>query len=281
MNSGDNARKLEAAKRSFASNTRRVGRYGRILLWALIIEVFLPIIFREHTSLIETVIGVACAFAVAIGVWGEIHFGEKAEEAAGELKDEADRQVAEAARKSSEADERAALANVRAAEADLKAAEAYRIAEEERLRRVELEQRRAPRRLTADQYDRAVEQLTPFGALGLDVGILICSTGTLEPLVLAHDLEAVFGDAGWEPFVVMRTDMTLRPGTWVQVASDASPEVKRAAREVVVALQAAEIAVSPRTLAPGGGTFVGDEEEKRRATGAPIQVNVGEHPARF
>jgi hypothetical protein len=167
-------------------NNKLVGWYGRVLLVALAIEVALPVLFwHENTSRLETIIGVICALAVAVGVWGEIHFGEKASDAADELRSEADRQVAEAMKQSGEAHERAAEANLKA--------------EREQTERKKLEAWSAPRNLFQRELDLIGDRLKEFQPM--EVVVILRQDATEEMGEFARAVKhALGGFAGWSVF---------------------------------------------------------------------------------
>jgi len=115
------------------------------------------------------------------------------------------------------ANERASEAEARSKDAEARAAEANQKAEQERLERVKIEEARADRRLSDEQFATMVAKLRtlPPG----DVGI-IRWTPALEVRRFASDIWAAFKEAGWRPLEVWREQ------PWVNVTDlriDADP----------------------------------------------------------
>ncbi|MBI1814276.1 MAG: hypothetical protein HYR72_04820 [Deltaproteobacteria bacterium] len=149
-------------------------------------------------------------------------------------------------------------------------------AETERLKRVEIEERRAPRRLSMEQFNIIESRLRAFAPV--EIGVIPTAKGDAEPLEFAADLCVLFRKIGWLPAFATRIDHTIRLGLWVELSPNADRLAQRAAPELVVALRIAGIAVDQDVSRPAGGEFGGTGEEKERACGAGIILNVGLHP---
>jgi len=129
-----------------------------------------------------------CALLVALGVAGEF-FGNWI---AGPIRKRMDNaKDAEIARLNKQAGD----AFERAANAEKDAAEANRIAEQERLARVKLEQRMADRDITAAQREKMVELLRTRAGGHVSIDSLL-SEGR-EAFTYAAKIVTVFRDAGW------------------------------------------------------------------------------------
>jgi outer membrane murein-binding lipoprotein Lpp len=103
---------------------------------------------------------------------------------------------AEAARKDiSTAKAEAARANERAANAEKEAARLNKIAEEERLARIKIEERLRPRRLSQEQREALRSALSPL--MGTNVRIVTLFSDT-EGKQYAQDFADVFSRAGWK-----------------------------------------------------------------------------------
>lgn len=205
---------------------------------------------------------------VTLGVFGEfiVHrlhaIASKREEKLADVEIERLRTEADAAR----AD---------AARAIARAAEASQQAEEERLKRVEIEDRRADRRLTKEQFESIVTRLKPFAPI--DVGILVSAHST-EALNFGVGIGVALRGAGWHNALATRLDPTVRHELWIELVKDADALSQRAARELMTTLRAVGILTSEQITLPQGGSFGGNEPDKQKATGAPILINVGLHP---
>jgi hypothetical protein len=188
---------------------------------------------------------ILCGILVALGVVGEsivgylhwtkgnrLHVLEEAErlnqqkavEAARADAAKAAAEVADATRGIEEAKRGAAEANARAAEANQKA-------EEERLARVKIEERLAPRTLTAADVAALERSVAPFA--GTEISLQVANGD--EPTKLANSIIRALEAAHWK-MSVLQCDTGGDSGIVVEVVPDADDGAKAAAHALVVGL---------------------------------------------
>jgi len=172
---------LDRAAGEFARNTDLVAWFARVLLWGLIAEVFVEFVFRENKSWREIGLNVLCAVVVAVGVWGETHFGELAAGEAAKIQREADARIAEA-------NERAASANQKA--------------EELRAANLRLEALIQPRRISPEDASELEAVAKEAGARTIRI---IVNFTDPEAALLAAQLRDIFNLAKWDSAIVPRT----------------------------------------------------------------------------
>jgi hypothetical protein len=150
------------------------------------------------TMLIAAIAGVIAATAALVSR----HAGSKASEI---VQRESNERIAVAEQKAREADERIAIAgqkaaeaNERASEADKKAAEANEKAEKERLARLRIEEKLAPRSLS--QIKELVNKLKPF--VGVSVAIRVLVDNNPDAIPLSEQIASVSQAAGWKTNIV-------------------------------------------------------------------------------
>ena len=135
------------------------------------------------------------------------------------------------------------LANIteRAANAELRAAEANKKAEEERLARVKLEVRLAPRSLTSEQLNNLAEHIKPYKGVSIDI---LQYGETTEISHLRFLLNKLLIEAGWNPraWIVVGDGPVL--GVIVGVRNNANDIEKRASTILAAALQSEGIITS-------------------------------------
>src|SRR6266436_632170 len=165
------------------------------------------------------------AVLVAIGIVGEVGFGVRhwilnrrlqALQNYEDLKRQAE--IARLNKEAGDARKSAGDAIERAAKANERAAEANKMAEEERLARLKIEERLAPRLLSAEQIATLVKDLKPLS--GRDVNLLFIS-GDPETAVFADLLTGALKTAGLK--VAIRPGMilgTVKPGILLQIGKN-------------------------------------------------------------
>jgi hypothetical protein len=170
-----------------------------------------------------------------------------------------------------ESDKKIAEANARAAEANQKA-------EEEKLARVKIEEKLAPRTLTPASQKLIAEGISKFKGTSLD--ILIYGGGSTDALPLA----GMFGDSLTAGGLTVRVWNTISPNRWVvgvlvQTEEGASPEVEERAATIIALLNSVGI---------GAGTFehfkskelpdnlMGDPWNPEKV--APVRMLIGSKP---
>lgn len=160
-------------------------------------------------------------------------------------------------------------AHKEAAAANAHAAEANRIAEGERLARVKIEERMAPRRLTIEQQQRVIAQITPFGRQSYSPGV----TNQTEAIDFLRVMERVFQSAGWHKSFVQIADINVGDaslincsGVEIQIADRYVTELRPAASALTAALQAEGIAAK---------TIVSKERDSNIKV---IYILIGEKP---
>jgi hypothetical protein len=122
------------------------------------------------------------------------------------------------------ADERIKAADLRIAEATVRAAEANQKAEEERLARVKIEARIAPRRLTQDQQHELTKRLANFEKPHV---VLTVSPSTPESEWFVRILGAPLKEAGWQLEMLPGTaEATILQPTGVVIQVGISPDVR-------------------------------------------------------
>jgi hypothetical protein len=133
-------------------------------------------------------------------------------------------------------------ARLDAARAAERAAEANRIAEEERLARVKIEERMAPRSLSPEQRSILVGQLKSLGRQNIAI---VCSPDP-EPLGICSALMAALKDAGWTTSVAspIAVGASIISGMLVEAGPNADDDALSAAGMLVSALNSAGLAVS-------------------------------------
>jgi hypothetical protein len=134
------------------------------------------------------------AVLVAVGIVGEVGFGVRhwvlnRRLQALQHSEDQERQT-EIARLNKEAGD----ARRSAGDAIERAAEANKIAEEERLARLKIEERLAPRRLTAEQIQHLQERLRRFSGQPIQISYLV---GDVESQAYASEFAAALGSIGW------------------------------------------------------------------------------------
>jgi len=139
-------------------------------------------------------------------------------------------------------DERISSNEAKTAQAVAEAAQANQRAEQERLARVKIEERLAPRSLTTEQEAGLRSQLSQFP--GASVDIFIYGGGSDDALPLAGMISGSLQSAGWN----VRVWNTISPGRWyrgvgVSTRADADRGVENVAGSLIGALAAAGIAV--------------------------------------
>jgi len=132
-------------------------------------------------------------------------------------------------------DERITSNEAKTAQAVAEAAQANQRAEEERLARVKIEERLAPRSLTAAQEAGFQNKLSKFEGTSLD--ILIYGGGSEDALPLAGMIAATLRAAGWN----VRVWNTISPGRWyrgvgISTLAGTNQGAENAAGELMAAL---------------------------------------------
>ena len=169
-----------------------------------------------------------------------------------------------------------AKANERAANAEMRAAEANQIAEGERLARVKIEERLAPRSLTARQIASLAERLKPYAGISID----ILQIGESPEITHFRSLiETPLRKAGLRPLSSTAVGSGSFIGVSVGILVGASDPEKMAAAAILAALNAEGITTQNAgtvkredwpgfVMAPTGET----------SNKAPIRIYVGSKP---
>lgn len=171
---------IRSPKDKYESNSRWAERSAYAILVGLAFEVIAVIFVSPKSTTLWFTLVIPNAL-IWIGVAGELLFGGRARSASDEL--------------SAEAQERIAQADARAAEANEKA-------EKERLARVKIEARLAPRHLTSDQQERIASRLSRWAILpGTDMRQSVAvfpTTHVFESENLATLIANALTAAGWD-----------------------------------------------------------------------------------
>jgi len=178
-------------------------------------------------------------------------------------------EIAQLTKDSHQAQARIAEAQANMADAQAKAAEANRIAEEERLARIKIEQRLAPRTLTIEQQQRIVDKIKPFGRQDYSPGV----TNQTEAIEFLRMMERILQVVGWHRNFIPIADINLgeaslinASGIEVQVAPKYLDDLRSVATALASALQGEGI--TTKLTAP----------LERDANPKVIYVLVGEKP---
>lgn len=147
-------------------------------------------------------------------------------------------------------DERIARISRDVAEANARAAEANRVAEEEKLARLKIEERLAWRVLTSEQEARIASKLSAFKGNPVTVGT---SPATVEAGRFAKQLQEVLARAGWKSYMTSGPiDDMVASGVVVRTTTD--PRGVKAGMAVVEALRSEHFEASFSEDLPGVGT---------------------------
>ena len=122
--------------------------------------------------------------------------------------------------------------NERIAIAERQAAEANRKAEEERLARVKIEEKLAPRFLTEEQYNNLRDKLVVFA--GTTIEVIAYPTGTPDVIPLSYQIVSMFNDAKWKAIFLKSTGSTLfLKGVIVAIKNESDHNILTAAKLLV------------------------------------------------
>lgn len=211
-------------------------KWDEFSAWAIVgglaAEVIVLLLFSEGHSQWETGLLVLATIVIALGVWGEIWFGRKAEDAGDKLQDISDRKIADA-------NENAARANERAATLEKEAAAA-------RERTAEIERITQWRRLSREQYDIIFSELRSK----LDLVITIECVFDPEAIMFADQFKDLFLNA--RATRVERLAHPMPPNGHLEFGLSIASEPEIYATIVRESFQKAGIEISQLVLAPGG-----------------------------
>jgi hypothetical protein len=156
-------------------------------------------------------------------------------------------------------------AQARSAEANARAAEANKIAEEERLARVKIETRLAPRSLSQESRNSISQAVKQFAPQTFDI---LWYPDDQESLNFANQIFAALKDAGW---ILNRSDswlgFSLTLGVVIEFIPAKSQEFGPAAKALAEALQKEGVAATVE-LQPGIEEKIADR----------IKIRVGKKP---
>ena len=142
-------------------------------------------------------------------------------------------QTAEAKKETAQLALEAEKARAQIADAQARAAEANQKAEAERLARIQLEVRLAPRMLVAEQQQRIISKLSSFHGSAVD--IIICGTGSdIGPL--SEAISAALERASWHVRKWSAMGGITATGILIQTADSSTAETEAAADGIVAAL---------------------------------------------
>ena len=162
------------------------------------------------------------------------------------------------------------------AKAEQSAAEANKVAEQERLARIKIEQQLAPRSLSQAQIEGISAAISTFGPIPIDVFVVDSSP---EAADLSNKIDVGLLSAGWKPMTWTWTGMGAVSGVLVLFEPGASPQVVSAASGLSGALTAAGLSSGvgqwPGDWAHFAGILNGPEFDVTRAQ---IRLIVGSKP---
>jgi hypothetical protein len=199
-------------------------------------------IFEKDARENKREMAVSILFGVLVlgGVVGEYIFASKLSQVAETLQQMADAEVAQA-------NKDAAQANERAANAEKEAARLGKMAEDEKLARVKIEQQLAPRTLDGEQQKRIRGRLSGFAGTPFELAV----SDTTEAAALMLTLDNLLRAAGWvykpSENADFRTVYTLRNGedaeqflgngVLIGLSKSLQAKYKRAAKALVSTLR--------------------------------------------
>lgn len=182
--------------------------------------------------------------------------------------------IADANARAKGAESVVAQANATAKGADARVAEAEAMAETERLARVKIEEKLAPRRLSPEQVRQVANALRPFAGVHVN---LFAPTGDVEIVRIANDvLAALMGPNGAHWTVTVSTGQEFGrtvSGILVELAADADETSKSAARAFVLALQTQRLVTTGPVPPTSRGPMVGPIQFDQQAK---ITITVGQ-----
>jgi hypothetical protein len=153
-----------------------------------------------------------------------------------------------------------ALQEIEIASIKRDAADANRLAEQDRLARVKIEERLAPRFIAHSDRQNIIAALKPFASAGRMVDI-VKHPDDAEVSELARQVITVLADSGWKP--TMLPDAPVDSGVAVEAARN-NPQNLDAGRALVSAFAGAGLAVSGPT-----------DTLNLTLTGAAVRISVG------
>ncbi len=218
---------------------------------------------------ISNVVLFAGAVAVAVGTYGVIKTGAAKENFANERISSNELETKRAIAESDKAKAAAADANARASEANQKA-------EEERLARVKIEQRLAPRVLTPQQIADLISTLSKTNHAPVDMFV---AGQTKETEDIASVIAEALNQSGWSCMSWAWTGVGGVAGVSILVRSGASPATIASTNALSSALASAGVVVTsqywPDDWEHFGGMLNGAAFDANRAS---IRLVVGHKP---
>ena len=182
------------------------------------------------------------------------------------------KEAGDAVERAAKAEQNLGEANERAANAEKQAAKSNEIAERERLARLQLEARLAPRTLRLAQRDDLANKLKPFSGTRLDIFIY---GDTSEMLSIGLTLSSVATAAGWSVKTWGVSVEMVVTGVVVGTKSGVDKEVYAAANALVLALNRNGINTSLGNVfdLPLPGRLTGPPWDNNNT--APIRMLIG------
>jgi hypothetical protein len=151
-------------------------------------------------------------------------------------------------------------------------AEAQRLTEQERLARMKIEERLAPRHIAEDDRQRMIAALRPHATAGRLVDIIKCPNDA-EVDALTHRLSGVLTDAGWKPTVFAPGSDEPLLGITVEVRPQSPPSVQ-AGTALISALAIAGLgAGGPEFSLPRRG--ISNPPPGTRPADALVRITIG------
>jgi hypothetical protein len=174
------------------------------------------------------------------------------------------------------ANARIATANEGAAKANERAAEASRKAEAERVERLKLELRLAPRWLSPQASQQLTALMKPLA--GMEIDLITYEAASTDVTPLAMQLVQALSDAGMvaKAFTPMGAGAVVT-GILVRCDANAPPDIKDAVGKVAVALNAVGLAAGPWEPFPASEPPAGAYNGPGQAT-AKLRMLIGAKP---
>lgn len=257
---------LDTLKSTLVSNNAHAGWCTVAVFLGLLVE-YTILLWPKWNELKrwEKVFTVLAGITIAGGVYGEYFFGSRAADAALQIENISEKQVA--------------ALKADAAAFNARAAGLIKEAEDERLARVKIEEKLAPRHLSIEQQNTIIAKLKPFA--GTRINLFAFSSGGSDIIPFGNELGRILtgpNSANWIVSASVAEEFGLVvPGLGVEIQQNADPKSVEAAKALFKALADERLSIGFVPPLPGGATRAksGSLNEDPRAT---IRIIIGQKP---
>ncbi len=182
------------------------------------------------------------ALAIFVGTIGAFTMSAAREYFAKERALANEAEVARAGATAESAKAAAAIANEAAAKANERAAQANLAAESERIERLKLEEKLAPRSFSLQEKTQLVARLKPFSSEPIDIVVFPVGSPDIAPL--AEKIERILSESGW--IVRTWTDLSGKQlsGASIAIRDGSNASARLAAGALIDGLNAAGISTN-------------------------------------